>query len=660
MTVVNRVYITDELLQSLGNVNIPNIDLAHNPVYNTSSMIYNEMYGSFYNNQNVVSISNISNEITNMGRLMDPWDAGVFANCTNLVNAPDLSGCNNLLSVEYAFINCTNLVNAPVLPNSGIGMEDTFRNCTNLVNAPVIPNGVTKLLQTFSGCTSLVNAPEIPNTVWKMEETFFGCTNLVNVPSLANTDLERMTSTFYQCHNLVNAPAISNYVTYMTQTFGQCWNLVNAPDLSNCSYLTDIQWCFMGCSSLENAPALSNSITNMSQTFSDCYNLVNAPTIPNSVTNMYETFFRCGNITNISTIPNFVTDMYRTFYQCWNLSGDITILSEEVKDASECFAQTYANKTVMIPFNMSHSETYTKGYYWETQSGKIIYTTTDFYSLCMMNPYSWNYEYNPKDENFGYLNGTIQYQPDWMGGGTFTINYEINGTWYSETITYDSSKNVIVTKVPGDSSFTYDSFIAAGYDTVNRVDGVLLKDINDRGSIMFDVTPVQDTSIYVDGELLSGYGLQTSTGEHNYTLVNPNYVTYYGTVNVTRGNTTIVTKDLTQITGHSITINTSEPNCTVTINGETATAVTSTQYVSKSLYSESSREINYSVEKSGYYTESGSVVFNNANIVLNVNLESSDIDLSNWNYSTDEFGNVILEDYKGSDVETLVIPNVRN
>ena len=479
MTVVNRVYITDELLQSLGNVNIPNIDLAHNPMYNTSSMNYNEMYGSFYNNQNVVSISNISNEITNMGRLMDPWDAGVFANCTNLVNAPDLSGCNNLLSVEYAFINCTNLVNAPALPNSDISMEATFRNCINLVNAPVIPNGVTKLFQTFTGCSSLVNAPIIPNSVWKMEETFSDCSSLVNVPSLANTDLERMFATFRRCP-IVNAPALPNSVMNIAEAFSDCSSLVNVPDLSNCTNLTHVVSTFARCSSLVNAPALPNSVMNMASTFVSCTSLVNAPVIPNSAINMSETFFWCNNILNISTIPSMVENMDRTFSYCQNLSGNITVLSEEVKTASVCFEGSDLNKDVYIPFNMSHSEIYTKGYYWQTQSGKIVYTTTDFYSLCMMNPYSWNYEYNPKDENFGYLDGIIQYQPDWMGSGTFTINYEIDGTWYNESITYDSANNVIITKNAGDSSFTYDAFTSAGYgtDPDNRVNGVCLFDIN--------------------------------------------------------------------------------------------------------------------------------------------------------------------------------------
>ena len=73
------------------------------------------------------------------------------------------------------------------------------------------------------------------------------------------------------------------------------------------------------------------------------------------------------------------------------------------------------------------------------------------------------------------------------------------------------------------------------------------------------------------------------------------------------------------------------------------------------MYVESPMDISYSVEK---YTESGVETFNNVDIVLNINLESSDIDLSNWNYETNEWGTTLTE-YIGPDVETLVIPNTR-
>ena len=493
----------------------------------------------------------------------------------------------------------------------------------------------------FSGCYNLTNALPIPSSMSAMYSSFSGCSSLVNAPDMSN------------CTNLA----------VMSQTFADCSSLVNAPDLSNCTNLDNMESCFSRCIRLVNAPEIPNSVTLLSCTFSMCSNLVNAPDISNctNLDNMYETFSECSNLVNAPVIPNSVTNMYGTFRWCYNLSGDITILSEEVKDASYCFESTYINKTVLIPFTMSHSETYIKGYYWQTQSGKIIYTTTDFYSQCESDPYSWKYEYNLKDENFGYLNGNIQYNPLGTEGEKYTINYEIDGSWYNESITYDSSKNVIITKVPGDSSFTYDSFIAAGYDTVNRVNGVILKDLNDKGEVSFgSIIPSRDngTDVYVDGVLINQNVIELPSGVHEYKLVNSNYPVYYGSVTVIKNDKVYVDINLTQITGHNITINTNVADCEVRFNGESATTVTSTQYTSELMYVESPMDISYSVEKYGYYTESGVKTFNNADIVLNINLESSDIDLSNWNYETNEWGTTLTE-YIGPDVETLVIPNTR-
>ena len=662
MTVVNRVYITDELMKSFETMNIQNIDLAHNPMYNTSSMIYNEMHGSFYNNTNIVSVSNISNEITFMVGVDNLWDTGVFTNCTNLVNAPDLSNCNNLTYEQFTFKNCTNLVNAPIFPNSITSMSGTYQN-TNIVNAPDLPISLVSMESIFSDCHNLTNASPIPSSMSKMYSSFWGCSSLVNAPDLSNcTNLDNMESCFFGCSNLVNAPEIPNSVTNMSRTFADCSSLINAPDMSNCTNLDNMYQTFMYCTNLTNAPVIPNSVTNMDSTFSECFNLVNASVIPNSVTNMSGTFSNCFILVNVPEISNSVTNMSRTFVQCFPLSGDITILSEEVKDASNCFQDTYINKTVLIPFNMSHSETYTKGYYWKTQSGKIVYTTTDFYSQCESNPNTWINEYNLKDENFGYLNGNIQYNPSGAEGEKYTINYEIEGTWYNETITYDSSKNVIITKSVGDTSFTYDSFVEAGYSTSERKDGVILKDLNDKGSLSFGgIIPSRDngTDVYVDGILINQNVIELPSGVHEYKLVNPNYPVYYGSATVIKNDKVYVDINLTQITGHNITINTNVADCEVRFNGESATTVTSTQYTSELMYVESPMDINYSVEKTGYYTEGGVETFNNADIVLNVNLESKDIDLSNWNYSTDEFGNVTLEDYIGPDVTTLVIPQTR-
>ena len=663
MTVVNRVYITDELMKSFETMNIQNIDLAHNPMYNTSSMIYNEMRGSFYNNTNIVSVSNISNEITYMGGVDNPWDTGVFTNCTNLVNAPDLSNGNNLTYEQFTFKNCTNLVNAPIFPNSITSMSGTYQN-TNIVNAPDLPISLVSMESIFRNCHNLTNASPIPNSVIQMSQTFQGCSSLVNAPDLSNcTNLNYMFETFADCSSLVNAPDLSNCTNLdnMESCFSGCSNLVNAPVIPNS--VTSLSRTFWGCSSLVNAPDLSNctNLNYMFETFAGCSNLVNATVIPNSVTNMSGTFFSCSNLVNAPAIPNSVTNMTQTFFQCTNLAGDITILSEEVKDASNCFQDTYINKTVLIPFTMSHSETYTKGYYWKTQSGKIVYTTTDFYSQCESDPYNWFNEYNLKDENFGYLNGNIQYNPSGTEGEKYTINYEIEGTWYNETITYDSSKNVIITKSVGDTTFTYDSFVEAGYSTSERKDGVILKDLNDKGSLSFGgIIPSRDngTDVYVDGVLINQNVIELPSGVHEYKLVNPNYPVYYGSVTVIKNDKVYVDINLKQITGHTVTVNTDISGCSVLINNELITPTTSTQFVSQSMYSENAKEINIEVSKEDYYTENYTYTFENQDIVINVTMESKDIDLSNWNYETNEWGTTLTE-YIGPDVETLVVPNTR-
>ena len=656
MTVVNRVYITDELLQSLGNVNIPNIDLAHNPMYNSSRDEYNVMYSSFHNNQNVVSITNVCNGITYMGGDPRYWEQGTFSQCPNLVNAPDLSNCSILNAGSHLFWNCSSLVNAPAYPNSVTEMRYHFSQCPNLVNAPAIPNSVTDMEFTFGWCYNLVNAPVIPDSVTSMFSTFSSCFNLVNVSSISN-NIKNMDSTFSSCEKLVNAPAIPNSVTSMSQTFYGCSNLVNVPDLSNCTNVTSMYATFKNCYNLVNIPGLPPLLRDINQTFIGCSNLVNVPAIPSSVVNMVLTFENCQNLTSIGELSNNVQDMSMTFRGCYNLSGDIKINSEKVVSAVDCFAWTSANKNVLIPMTMSQSMDYTKWYCWKSDDGtKTFYTREDFDSKVQSTPWQWLYCYEVYDENFNYINnGNLQWNPNsqeyWFSG-------ELNGYWYDSVINYDSSNNVTIHKNAGDSTFTYDSFVEAGYSTSVRKDGVLLYDINDKGDLAFQVSPSTGNSIYVDGKLISGSKIELPSGVHNYIIVNPNYPTYYGSAIVIKDDKVWVDVDLTEITGHNITINTNVADCEVRFNGESATTVTTTQYTSESMYVESPMDISYSVEKYGYYTEGGVATFNNVDIVLNINLESSDIDLSNWNYETNEWGTTLTE-YIGPDVETLVIPNTR-
>ena len=228
-----------------------------------------------------------------------------------------------------AFQNCSNLQNVTNINNNIINMYHTFYNCISLVNAPIIPNSVTNMAYTFAFCSNLVNASVIPNSVTDMKWTFTFCEKLVNVPEISNS-VTTMASTFQHCSNLVNAPVIPNSVIDMSSTFAFCNKLVNAP-------------------------IIPNSVTNMGLTFISCSNLTNIPEIPNSVTNMNSTFGGCRSLVNAPIIPNSVTNMNSTFEFCYNLVGNINILSNQITDATNCFANTTLTKNVYIPYTYENS-----------------------------------------------------------------------------------------------------------------------------------------------------------------------------------------------------------------------------------------------------------------------------------------------------------------
>lgn len=183
-------------------------------------------------------------------------------------------------------------------------------------------------------------------------------------------------------------------------------------------------------------------------------------------------------------------------------------------------------------------------------------------------------------------------------------------------------------------------------------------------TVNFEITPSQDTSIYADGTLVVNNTIDlVPNSEHTYTIINPNYLIYYGTVMVgAEGTTTTVTKDITSVSGYNLTINTNVSDCTVTFdyNGltKTATTVTSTSYESDDLYSESSITVGYTVSKEGYKTKTGTIAFNNSDVSINVELKSTDVDLTNYTYTLDANNNAILTGYTGPEVTTLVLPSM--
>ena len=249
----------------------------------------------------------------------------------------------------------------------------------------------------------------------------------LNSVSNINQNVTNMWMTFYGCTNLVNTPVIPNSVVNMDYTFESCSNLVNAPIIPNS--VTSMNYTFYGCSNLVNAPAIPNSVTTMWMTFSMCYNLVNAPVIPNSVTFMSDTFRSCSSLVNAPVIPNSVTYMYGTFNGCSSLVNAPAI-PNSVTDMRRTFngCSNLVNAPV-IPNSVTNM--------WST------------FSRC------------------SNLIGDIYIYSNQVSNAT--------DCFYNTSLT----KNVHIPFTYGNNinTRTYNSFIAAGYDTLGTTDGVYLKNL---------------------------------------------------------------------------------------------------------------------------------------------------------------------------------------
>ena len=221
MTVVNINSLTINSMSGVqgygpfaNNRNITSVDLAYVPWTN------NSMYYAFYNCNNLTSVTNINENITNMSY--------TFHNCKSLVNAPSIS--NSVTNMGWTFARCNNLVNAPVIPNSVTDMTYTFSECNNLVNAPAIQNRVNIMAYTFYGCNSLVNAPVIPNSVTNMLGTFHNCTSLVNAPVIP-----------YKVFGYINDYSVSLFKYCSSLTGDIYFHTVKIISASHCFYNSPLQ-----------------------------------------------------------------------------------------------------------------------------------------------------------------------------------------------------------------------------------------------------------------------------------------------------------------------------------------------------------------------------------------------------------------------------------
>ena len=174
------------------------------------------------------------------------------------------------------FANCSNLISAPELPASTLAYDCyllMFDGCSNLTTAPELP--ATTLADQcyggmFRGCTSLTSAPVLPATNLAgrcYNGMFMNCTNLTKAPQLPATELKYMCymNMFDGCINLTTAPelrAVTLAENCYSQMFAGCTNLTTAPKLP----AKTLEWycydrMFKGCSKLKEVTILATDIS---------------------------------------------------------------------------------------------------------------------------------------------------------------------------------------------------------------------------------------------------------------------------------------------------------------------------------------------------------------------------------------------------------------
>ena len=201
------------------------------------------MFSNLFNSMNVVDASNLILPATT---LIDNCYTRMFANCTKLVNAPQLPA-TTLAPYCYdgMFYNCTSLRECPYLPATILPdacYESMFDTCTSLVSTCDFPdfefdeNAERSCYHMFSGCTGIIAGPVLSCTTLTpncYEGMFYGCTKMINPPVLKANTLAPYCykDMFVGCTSLTYAPDL--IATYLPQG---CYDAMFW-DCSNLSYI---------------------------------------------------------------------------------------------------------------------------------------------------------------------------------------------------------------------------------------------------------------------------------------------------------------------------------------------------------------------------------------------------------------------------------------
>ena len=163
------------------------------------------------------------------------------------------------------------------------------------------------------------------------------------------------------------SPAVYNVISIKRTAFlkyGYVIPFINSIDMNNVPFVNNTMcgtFYSSGNAALTTVTNINNNTVNMVNTFYNCQNLTTIDRFPDSVTDISGCFESCKSLTSVPSIPNSVTCMNYTFAGCTNLTGYFYIYSNNVTNATNCFANTTKIKEVYIPFTYSNNA-YTQTY----------------------------------------------------------------------------------------------------------------------------------------------------------------------------------------------------------------------------------------------------------------------------------------------------------
>ena len=168
----------------------------------------------YYDNQKIesVDLGNIPFKDNSM--------VGVFSGCSNLQSVTNIN--ENVINMGDAFFHCYSLTDAPIIPKSVTNMHETFYYCNKLTTIYDLNEytNLTDIAWAF-GATKISKAPKLPNSITNISMSFAYLYDLVIAPDLSDcTNLTDISRTFINCNSLTGDIYIgSNQITNAINCF---------------------------------------------------------------------------------------------------------------------------------------------------------------------------------------------------------------------------------------------------------------------------------------------------------------------------------------------------------------------------------------------------------------------------------------------------------